>query len=118
MHDKIKCAEFYGVTVRTVTAWDIKGAPLIAMRLLHLYDRQDLSGLGSDWAGFRFSRGKLICGRLSFSPKNLKFLPHLVDLWGRVESAKIRLQDGLLAHEVWGIVAGSSAFSALPDLRD
>lgn len=113
------CADLAGVSVRTVQRWDIQGAPLIAHRLLEIYDRQDLSGHGSAWRGFRFSRGKLVCGKLSFTPHNLKQVPHYIDLYNRVESARIRYyKDGLLIERCMGIVFASQAFDALPFLPD
>lgn len=112
------CAELCGVTVRTIQNWDAKGAPLIAMRLLHIYDRQDLGGHGSEWRGWRFSRGKLICGRLSFHPRNLRQVPHYVDLVGRLEGARLRYRDGLPLHQVLSIVFDSPAFDALELLRE
>lgn len=54
-----RCAEFFGVTTRTVRNWDEKGAPLMAMRLLHLRFG-DLSTVHPDWRGFRIcENGKL-----------------------------------------------------------
>ncbi len=109
------CAELCGVTVRSVHRWDIEGAPLIVHRLLELYDRQDLSGHGPEWRGYRFSRGKLICGRLSFTPRNLKQVPHYVDVYNRVACARLRYQlDGLPVDQCLSIVFGSPAFEAIP----
>lgn len=112
------CAELCGVTAQIVEHWDVEGAPLIVMRLLHLYDRQDLSDHGPGWKGFKFSRGKLICGRLSFTPRNLRQVPHYVDVFNRLETAKLRFQDGLPLDQVLSIVFGSPAFQALPGPSD
>lgn len=111
------CAELCGVTVRTIQNWDRKGSPAIAMRFLHLYDRQDLAGHGEDWRGFKFSRGKLVCGRLSFTPRNLKQVPHYVDVYNRLEGAKLRLGDGLPPDQAIAIVFGAPAFQAIPALE-
>jgi len=86
------------------------------MRFLHLYDRQDLAGQGQDWKGFKFSRGKLVCGRLSFTPRNLKMVPHYVDVYNRLEGAKLRFQDGLPLDQCLAIVFGSPAFALIPVL--
>ena len=112
------CAELCGVTVRTVRNWDAEGAPLIAMRFLHLYDRQDLAGHGPGWQGFKFSRGKLVCGRLSFTPRNLKQIPHYVDVYNRVQGARLRHDlDGLQPEQALAIVLESKAFDLLPLLE-
>jgi DNA-binding transcriptional regulator YiaG len=67
------CMELLGVSDTTVRRWDKEGSPLIAMRFLHIYDRQDVSGKwGEDWRGWYFSRG-FLCGpkRVRFSPRRL-----------------------------------------------
>lgn len=52
-----KTAELLGVKAEQVLEWDYKGAPVMAERLLSLYNRKyiDLP----EWEGFCFSRGKL-----------------------------------------------------------
>ena len=112
------CAELCGVSNEMVERWDQEGAPFIVMRLLSIYDRQDLSGHGPDWKGFRFSRGRLVCGRLSFGGRNLKQHPHYVDLYNRLELVRLRHQDGLPLTDCLEILFASSAFTAIPDLRD
>lgn len=109
------CADLCGVSVRSVQRWDIEGAPLIAHRLLEIYDRQDLGGHGPDWRGYRFSRGKLVCGRLQFTGRNLRQVPHLVDVFNRVESARVRYNlDGLPVDQCLSIVFASAAFLEVP----
>lgn len=108
------CAELLGVSVRTVQRWDRQDSPLLPKRFLHMYDRQDLSGHGHDWKGWRFSRGKLVSGRLSFIPRNLKQVPHYVDVYNRVEAAKVRLNDGLPVDRCLSIVFASPAFEQIP----
>jgi len=103
------CADLCGVTVPTVRRWDVEGAPLIAHRLLEIYDRQDLSG-HEGWRGWRFSRGKLVCGRLSFHPRNLLLVPGLIDLSARVEAARVRhVYDGLPVDQCLSIVFANSS---------
>lgn len=109
------CADLCGVSVRSVRRWDIEGAPLIVHRLLELYDRQDLSGHGPDWRGYRFSRGKLVCGRLHFTGRNLKEVPHLVEVFNMLQAAKIRLRDGLPLERVASMVFDSPSFLQLTD---
>lgn len=72
-----KCAEFLGVTTRTVQNWDKKGAPAMAMRLLSLWNRWDCTAHGPEWAGFRFSRGRLVNAKagLIFTPERLLIWP-------------------------------------------
>lgn len=112
------CADLCGVSARSVWRWDTDGAPLIVHRLLEMYDRQDLSG-HEGWRGWRFSRGKLVCGRLSFHPRNLRQVPHLVDVFNRVESARVRyVHDGLPVDQCLSIVFSSPAFLEIPLLAE
>jgi DNA-binding transcriptional regulator YiaG len=112
------CAELCGVTTRTVTNWDSKGSPLIAMRFLHIYDRDDLSGKGPGWDGWRFSRGKLCKGnKLAFSSRQLEFFPLYVDLYGRLEGAELRYRDGLPLEASLQILFGAPIFKNLPLLE-
>jgi len=108
--DTAQAAEFCGVTVRTIQNWDKTGAPFIAMRLLHLYDRHELGGHGEDWKGWRFSRGKLICGRLAFTPRHLKQMPYYIDVYNRLASVELRLNAGMSAEQAMALVFGSPAF--------
>jgi hypothetical protein len=105
------CADLCGVTLRAVRSWETQGAPLMAFKLLHIYDRQDLSG-HPGWQGFRFSQGKLIYGKkLSFTPRNLKQVPHYVDVYNRVELARMRYHmDGYPIEKSIGIVLNADAF--------
>jgi len=43
-----KCAEFCGVTVRTIKNWERTGAPITAIKLMSLMSR-DLSHFGENW---------------------------------------------------------------------
>ena len=109
------CAELCGVTKRTIRNWETHGAPEMALKFLHMYDRQDCSSHGSAWRGFKFSKGKLICGKLSFTPKNLKTVPYYVDVFNRVQAAKHRYElDGYPLEKCLSIVFGSDAFAVLP----
>ena len=105
------CADLCGVTVGAVHRWDIEGAPLIVHRLLELYDRQDLGGHGPDWQGYRFSRGKLVCGRLQFTGRNLKQVPHLVEVSNMLQAAQIRYHmDGIPLDQAVSIVFNNPSF--------
>lgn len=86
--DAARCAELCGVTPRTIANWDTKGAPPMAMRLLHLYDRADLSGHGPEWAGWRMSRGRLMNSRLKlqFYPQNLRENANVCRQLGQLEA--------------------------------
>lgn len=109
------CADLCGVSVRSVQRWDIQGVPVIVHRLLELYDRQDLSGHGPDWRGFRFSRGKLVAGRLSFTPRNLRQVPHYVEIFNMLYVAKMRYNlDGIPLEQAVGMVFNCPSFSQLP----
>ncbi len=86
--DKEKAAELCGVTVRTIENWDRKGATATATRLLHLWDRKECAGAGPEWAGFMFSRGKLVHARLKlhFTPERLKHWPEAMRQLERAEA--------------------------------
>lgn len=86
--DKRRCAELLGVTARSISNYDHQGGPIWATRLLSLYDHQDLSGIGPDWAGFAFSRGVLIHGRLRlrWTPEGLKHWPDTLNKLSRYEA--------------------------------
>lgn len=86
--DKARCAELCGVTERTIENWDKKGAPFIAERLLHLYDKKDCGGVGPSWTGFLFSRGRLVNTRhgLIFDGDRLKLWPSVLRQLERLEA--------------------------------
>lgn len=78
-----RAADLCGVSIDEIETWDNEGAPLMAMRLLHLWDRKHV-GLDG-WHGWMFSRGALICGRLRFRPETLKNYPLLLAKLSRLE---------------------------------
>lgn len=67
-------ADILGVTVEEVLRFDEEGAPLMAERLLLLWDKKHIGYDG--WEGFRFSRGVLCFKKLRFTPASLL---HLVE---------------------------------------
>ena len=83
-----ECAEFCGVSERTIKRWDETGAPPIATRLLRLYDRKDLSGIGPGWEGFMASRGALINARLKIrlTPERLRQWRAITDSLDQAEA--------------------------------
>lgn len=52
-----RAAEILGVDAKTIRQWDNEGAPLMAERLLLLWDKKNVGIDG--WDGFLFSRGVL-----------------------------------------------------------
>lgn len=100
--DLVQAAEFCGVTPRTIQNWDRKGAPFVAMRLLHLYDRKSCAGQGADWSGWMFSRGLLINKRLGlrFCPRSLERLPYLQEVFSRLEGARLRWREDGVGPDV------------------
>ncbi|EIC29830.1 MULTISPECIES: hypothetical protein [Methylomicrobium] len=57
-----RAAELLGVSVEEIQQWDRDGAPLMAERLLQLWDHKHV---GHDsWDGWTFSRGVLRRGKL------------------------------------------------------
>jgi hypothetical protein len=112
---EVQCSEVLGVELEMVQLWDLgDNAPDLALRFLKLYYRQDLSGHGQDWRGFRFSRGKLIFGRLSFNPRSLRQFPLYVEVFNRAQVASIRYSmDGLPLDQALEIVFSSQGFIKL-----
>ena len=110
-----KCLEVLGIDLDTLQLWDLgENAPSLALRFLKLYDRQDLSGHGEEWKGFRFSRGRLVCGRQIFSGQNLKKFPLYVEVYNRAKDASMRYSiDGLPLDEALKIVFSSKSFVEL-----
>lgn len=78
---KVQASEYFAVTARTVTNWDRNGAPALAMRLITLVGRRDLSGYHSAWKGWSISHtGKMHGpGGVWFRPRQLAMLPAYVD---------------------------------------
>jgi len=70
--------KFFEVCGRTIRNWGEKGAQPMAMRLLQYRDKWEHCGnhMGPEWAGWRFSGGKLINAR-----KKLRFGPQTLGLW-------------------------------------
>ncbi len=64
-----RAAEILGVTVEDVRKFDTEGAPVMAERLLELWDRKHVRIEG--WDGFMFSRGVLIHKRKRWRPETL-----------------------------------------------
>jgi len=64
-----KAAEVLGVGVDKVLSWDDKGAPVMAMRLLCLWDEKHVRIDG--WEGFVFSRGRLLRKGKIWTPRTL-----------------------------------------------
>lgn len=55
-----QAAEWFAVCGRTIRNWDLKGAPPLAMRLIALAGRRDLSGFHPSWKGWIISHtGKM-----------------------------------------------------------
>ncbi len=68
---------FLEISKRTLQRWDKDGAPTWAMRLLRYHDRIHCTAHGQEWAGFMFSRGRLVNARehLTFTPDRLRLWP-------------------------------------------
>lgn len=64
--NEVIAAEVLGVTVTKIKQWDIKGAPLMAERLLLLWDRKNVGVEG--WDGWLFSRGALMYKKRRWRP--------------------------------------------------
>ncbi|MCQ8183475.1 hypothetical protein NP603_20350 [Methylomonas sp. SURF-1] len=66
-----RAAEVLGVDVQQIERWDWEGNQL-AERYLLLWDRKHLSG---EWAGFVFSRGRLMYKRRIWTAESLRREP-------------------------------------------
>lgn len=62
-------AEILGVTVKDVKQFDIEGAPVMAEKLLAMWDKKHIGIEG--WEGFLFSRGALINKNKRWKPQML-----------------------------------------------
>ena len=114
--DLAAVAEFCCVTEDTITDWDSQGSPDIAIRLLGLYDKRDLSGVSDDWKGWKFSRGALVKGKMRFLPRSLQSLPHVFDVFNRLQAARLRYeQDGVSLEVAASIMFGLSQPAQLTD---
>jgi|GEM_PF-3514888 len=71
------CAEFLGVSLRTVHNWDTgqRRVPWSAVRLMRLLRQGDLGALHDSWEGFKMIRGKL------FTPDGRGFLQEDMRRW-------------------------------------
>jgi hypothetical protein len=67
--NKQQAAELLGVTIEDIEQMDANGAPIMAERLLLLWDRKHIAAPG--WDGFMFSRGALIHKNKRWRPENL-----------------------------------------------
>lgn len=57
-------AHLFGVTEKTVRNWDKREAPVLAQRMIHIFER-DLGGLHPDWRGITIRpNGKLYLGAM------------------------------------------------------
>ncbi len=86
-----RTAEVLGVSVDDVLRWDIEGAPVMAERLLFLWDRKNVGHEG--WSGFYFSRGALIYKKLRWRPENLLKYHEYIELIGKLEMEVERLKS-------------------------
>lgn len=67
--NKELAAEILGISVADVDRFDLEGAPIMAERLLRLWDRKYVGVPG--WNGWLFSRGVLMFKNQQFRPGNL-----------------------------------------------
>lgn len=62
-----RAAEILGVSIEDIKTWDKEGAPVMAERLLLLWDRKHIGHEG--WEGFLFSRGVLLHKGKRWTPR-------------------------------------------------
>lgn len=107
--------QLLGIDSETLDLWDWEKdqAPDLAFRLIRLYSRRNLDGWGDDWKGFRFSRGRLIFGKDSFSPRSLKNFKLYEAVYSHVQIANMRYRDGLSLDDSLNIVFHSQEIKRL-----
>jgi hypothetical protein len=88
--NKEQAAELLGVTVKEIEEMDTKGAPVMAERLLLLWDRKHIAAPG--WDGFVFSRGALIHKNKRWRPENLLQLRKDMERIEQLENELFRIK--------------------------
>lgn len=86
-----RAADVLGVDVKTIRQWDNEGAPVMAERLLLLWDSKQLGG---DWQGWRFSRGALVY-------KGRRWRPEGLIQWADQSAQLSALQQDLRRLKTW-----------------
>lgn len=77
--DRQECADFLGVTVKSIRNWDRQQkAPLVVVKLLQLYCGE-LDALGPAWSGFRIRPGVIESddGKAFIYPGEIRALPYV-----------------------------------------
>ncbi|MDP3876526.1 MAG: hypothetical protein Q8Q50_06050 [Methylobacter sp.] len=64
-----QAADLLGVDVSEIKRMDKEGAPIMAERLLLLWDKKNINAPG--WDGWIFSRGALVHKKIRWKPENL-----------------------------------------------
>ena len=97
------CAEFLGVAVRTVRAWDSgrTRVPWAAVRLMRLFRSGELESISKPWAGW------LLRGERLISPEGREFRPHQMSYWANT----------VAMAELWRSERRTARLSAGSDLR-
>lgn len=85
-------AEILGVSVEDVQRYDKDGSPIMAERLLMLWDKKRVGVDG--WDGFMFSRGVLIY-------KKQRWTPRLLMMWHEQNAEIVRLQGEINHLKSW-----------------
>lgn len=87
-----RAADILGVTLEDIKQYDNTGAPLMAERLLQLWDSKHVGVEG--WNGFLFSRGVL-------RYKNRRWTPETILLWRDQAEEIERLTNDLRRLSTW-----------------
>jgi hypothetical protein len=69
MPNNKQAAELLGVDIEEIKRMDKEGAPIMAERLLLLWDKKNINAEG--WEGWCFSRGALMHKKSRWQPENL-----------------------------------------------
>jgi hypothetical protein len=94
-----RAAEVLGISVDEVQEYDSKGAPVMAERLLLLWDRKNVGVEG--WDGWLFSRGVLVHKKHRWRPEMiLESRKHQEEAW-RLQGELSRLKTWRGLFTVW-----------------
>jgi hypothetical protein len=107
-----RTAELLGVTTDEIRQWDQDGAPLMAERLLQLWDRKHIGHEG--WDGFLFSRGVLRNGKHRWTAK---MIMELSDQEEQINALQHELQRLKTWRGLCTIFVDKLTATALPRLR-
>jgi hypothetical protein len=82
-------AELLGVNITEIARMDKEGGPIMAERLILLWDKKHINAMG--WDGWHFSRGALVHKKSRWRPENLFNARREAEKIGQLEAEIHRL---------------------------